>query len=87
MAFDILWLEGPTVPVDPFVVGDLTRLPLYQRKAILRSVVVDKPRYVEVLPFERVNASINRKYETAKGRLAVVVERFEASILRNEEVG
>ena len=79
-------MEDPKVPVDPLIQGDLTMVPLYNRKSILQAVVKPKARYLEVLPCERVNASSrDRRGETAHGRLAVVVERFETSIVNNEE--
>lgn len=74
----------PLVRVEPLLLGDLTQAPLYHRKAILGAIVEPLPRFVEVLHCERVNASVPG-CNSAKGRLAVVIDRFEASITNNEE--
>lgn len=70
--------------VEPLVQGDLTKEPLFNRKAILAAIVKEQPRYVEVLPFVRINATVEH-CQTARQRLATVVEHFERSILNRQE--
>ena len=78
-AFDLLWARGRAAERQG-VDGDLTSWPLWQRLQMLELLVVQQPRYVEILPSKRMQVA--RTSDGAGSAERELAAEFEAAIYR-----